>query len=259
MYHAGQKFVPSASRENEIDRLLRDARAGRLSYTANDREPMSLGHALAKNTTGADLAVGKPALYNYTFTHKAGPAFARKDWDPRKGYYTLIPRNPLRDGDTVGGVALTLEPIKQNEFGLVAVSGLALWIDEPAGGISVGMYICPGSTQFGVADYGLGRVVQGHDSGAIVDLSEVQLMAPYALASSWSAPPNPTATATIGGLFGSLSGHTTTLRDGYNSGAWVYQTPYNPSAPFQGIARYVRGTVVGSADVGAWHVVIPYC
>jgi hypothetical protein len=257
MYHAGQKFVPSASRENEIDRLLRDARAGRLAYTANDREPMSLGHALAKNTTGADLAVGRPALYDYTFTQTAGPAFNRKDWDPRKGHYNLIARNPLRDGDTVGGVALTLEPIKQNEYGLVAVSGMALWMEAPVGGISIGMYICPGTSQWSIGDYGLGRIVAEYDSGVIVDLSEVQLMAPYALASSWSAPPSPTATATIGGVFS--GGHTTTLRDNYNSGAWAYQTPYNPSAPFQGIARYVRGTVVGIADVGAWHVVIPYC
>jgi hypothetical protein len=254
MYHAGQKFVPSASRENEIDRLLRDARAGRLAYERDPLTDMPLEHVMAKNTTGADLGVGQPALYDGIFTNTE-TAFARKDWDPRKGFATLVACNPLRDGDSVGGVAITVEPIKQNQIGRVAITGLAMWLETVAGGIFLGDHICPTATGFFGNDYGFGRCVAVFEGMQLVDLSQSQLMAPYTLAAAWNTT-SKTASAAIGGFFGSAVSHTTTIRDGYGSHGYAYQT-YELSNPDGGMVRWI-GNGHPSAG-GAWHVVIPYC
>jgi hypothetical protein len=253
MFHQGQSFKPSASRENEISRLLDDARAGRLSYQRDPNREMPLGHAIAKNTTGADLAVGRPALYDGTFTQKEGPISNRKDWDPRKGYYTLIPPNPLEDGDVVGGLALTLEPIKQNQFGRVAVSGLALWLEQIVGGTYLNNFIVPTSTGFLAGDYGFGRCVATFDSMAVMDLSQTHLIAYYSLTSAWTVFPA-TATAAIGGPF--APSHTTTIRDGYNTGAPSYQRFNGIPNGDHGLVRWIYSNAF---DYGQWHVVVPYC
>jgi hypothetical protein len=254
MYHAGQKFVPSASRENEIDRLLRDARAGRLSYRAHDRRSMATGHVLAKNTTGSDLAVGRPALHSGIFTNTEA-SVARKDWDTHKGYLTLVACNPLRNGDSVGGVGITIEPIQQNQFGIVAISGLAIWLEAVAGGVRIGEYLCPTSTGFFSSDYGFARCVSTFDGMQIVDLSQTEFMAPYTLAAAWNTT-SKTASAVIGGIFGSAASHTTTIRDGYGSHGYAYQT-YSLTNPDAGMVRWVGSG--HPTNGGAWHVVVPYC
>jgi hypothetical protein len=252
MFHQGQSFKPSASRENEISRLLDDARAGRLSYQRDPNREMPLGHAIAKNTTGADLAVGRPALYDGTFTQKEGPAFNRKDWDPRKGYYTLVPPNPLEDGDDVGGVAITVEPIKQNQFGRVAIAGLAMWMDTFTS--RLGQFIAPTTTGFLAADYGFGRCVANFEGMAVIDLSQTYLIAHYTLLANWTSPPGATASASIGGPF--APAHTTTIRDGYNTGAPLYQRFNGSLEGDYGLVRWINSNAF---DFGQWHVLIPYC
>jgi hypothetical protein len=199
MYHAGQKFVPSASRENEIDRLLRDARAGRLAYERDPLTDMPLGHMLAKNVSGADYAYGSVVMYHGTDGYRTtqGQAAFRRDWDMRKDYLEIRDATDLLSNEAApfSGMAITLESIANNALGLVAIGGIALVNMAPT---TTGnfVYLQPHPTNQAVYSYwGFGRALAWRTGVAVVDLSDRQFEVAYTLTANMSGA---SANATLG-------------------------------------------------------------
>lgn len=246
MFYPGQKYRPSASRENEIDRLLRDARADSGSYSRGDLARMPMGHIMAKNESGADLGFAKAAMY-YFDRYRTGTNGAN-DWDMRKDYVLLAPFNdvisyPIPSNNFYGGMAVTLEPIANNEFGRVAVAGLAI-LAEGSNAVNP-VYLAPFTAVPKIRStyWGYARVLADDPSYfSLVDLSDRNLTTQYVLTSNMSAPSNGDAAATLGG---GASVHTWSTR--------VYD-PHS-LAGFQrtgdkGWCHYIRDR---------WVVTVPFC
>jgi hypothetical protein len=226
-FHVGQPFRPSASRENEIEKMLRDYRAGRLEYKTKEKEPMPMGHMLAKNETGADLEFGSPAMYRER-SYKSTSNYT--EWDVRRDVLVLSPADTLKtnvgQNAKFGGMVVALEPIASNELGRVAVSGLALVngvADQPA---SKGnwQYLAPNvNNQIRFSYWGFARVlarqapqlIDTDGTMSLVDLSSKHFQAAYQLKQNFIGN---TALATLG-----EGGHTwdTHVVDLYNIAATV--------------------------------------
>lgn len=198
---AGEKFKPSASRERELDRLLRDAREGRTGLESPDGKNMPLGHMYAKNMTDQDLDWGTVVMYHgangFYSTQLAGSG--RRDWDMRKDYLELRLPTDLNSNasNPFGGMAFTLEKIKVNEIGRVAVAGLAILNATPVSpGDDNFRYLQPdpdiGSTY---SYWGFGRALAWRAGTAVVDLSDRHFQAVYQLTANMASN---SANATLG-------------------------------------------------------------
>ena len=161
MFHPGQKYKPSAARENEIDRMLRDYRAGSGAFVRPDSSEMPIGHILAKNSTGSDLGFGRVAMYftgGFKNTEGGGN---RRDYDPRKGFLTLSPMvNIVSDPNgwqEFGGLAVTLETIANNAIGRVAIGGTAIVAEPGLINADDQRYLYPTSSGIRVGFFGFGR------------------------------------------------------------------------------------------------------
>lgn len=204
MYYPGQKYRPSAARENEIDRLLRDARAGSGSYMRGDLARMPLGHILAKNESGADLGFAAPTIYY--FDDYVVPGSVSDNWDMRTNFLRLAPfANVVSEpgiGLRYGGMAVTQEPIAQNQIGVVAIAGLSvLSPNQPVSDevLRDSRYVAPFAPPLYErrSYWGFMRLL-AYDTDrqwAIVDLSDRHLTTQYVL----TANMNVSATATLGG------------------------------------------------------------
>jgi hypothetical protein len=250
MFAPGQKFKPSASRENEIDRMLRDYRAGRLAFGAGPGEPMPLGHMLAKNETGVDLEFGSPAMYRER-SYKSTSNYT--EWDVRRDVLVLSPADTLKTNvgqdARFGGMVVALEPIASNELGRVAVSGLALVngvADQPA---SKGnwQYLAPNvNNQIRFSYWGFARVLarqapQSIDTDgpmSLVDLSSKHFQAAYELKQNFTGN---SALATIGLQGFSWDTHVVDL---YNIAATVQRVGNKGFCEWRG---------------EQWIVTIPFC
>jgi len=213
---AGEKFRPSASREREVDRLLRDAREGRTGLESPNNFAMRPGHVLAKNNTGADLAFGKAAfIAGLGGAYVTSEPVPRKDWNYQKGYYTLtVLQNITSDpvSDYPSSLAITVEPIKSNEFGIVAIAGLAV-CSEGLGGIG---YARPYNTQLVSGNWGMARIVtqESTSSFSILNLDDHQWFAPYKLTAALGTSSN--AKIDPGGA----AEYTTTVYDDQSIASW---------------------------------------
>jgi hypothetical protein len=196
-FHVGQPFRPSASRENEIEKMLRDYRAGRLEYKTKEKEPMPMGHMLAKNETGADLGLTQAASYYVDggYSHGQGTSGQGKR-DPRSGFVTLramenLTSKPVHPAPTqvFGGLAFTLEPIAANEMGRVAVSGLVeVGTNESYTFNATGNYLMPSAGYYwGEEGWGgFARVLSTNATTMLVDLSDRYPVAEYTLTGNYS-------------------------------------------------------------------------
>ena len=242
MTFPGDKFRPSAAREREVTKLIEAARGQRASFDTPLLDGLGPGHVIAKNDTGADLAVGKGALIPADTDSgvSSQEALPRRDPSYQKGYYTLKALAPLftDTNNYFESLAITLEPIKAGRFGRVAIAGLAV-VDQylPHG------FVFPLNNSLGYGMYGLAKVVANHQSPgvgtfSIVDLSARAMQARYGLTSNWDALSD-SATAQIGtdSLF------TTQIFDTYNIATWQVNGD-------QGIAVYEKGI---------WRVINPWC
>lgn len=217
MYHPGQKYRPSAARENEIDRLLRDARAGSGSYMRNDLARMPMGHVLAKNESGADL--GFAAATIYYFDDLVVPDLASNNWDMRDNFLRLAPFADVVSepgtGLRYGGMAVTQEPIAQNQIGVVAIAGPSIFSPKQSINDNVlrdSRYVAPFAPPLydRLSYWGFMRILcyDSNPQYAIVDLSDRHLTTQYVL----TANMNSSATATLGGGASAYT-WTTTVHD----------------------------------------------
>jgi hypothetical protein len=234
----GDKFKPSASREREVTKLLEAARGERVSFGVPSLDGLGPGHVIAKNTTGADLAIGKAALIpaGNTLGVSSQEVSPRKDMEYRKGYYTLKALTPLvTPADPFfESFALTLEPIPNRKFGRVAIAGLAVANYTNSHG-----FVFPISGGIGSGIFGLAKVVantsgtEGSSAFAVWDLSCRAMQANYSLTSNWSGG---AASATIGG-------YSTQIGDVHNIAQWQVNGD-------KGMAVYLGGV---------WQVITPWC
>lgn len=232
----GDKFKPSAAREREVTKILEAARGDAASFGVRGLDGLGPGHVIAKNETGADLAIGKAALIP---TGSSGGVSSqeqipRKDPSYQKGYYTLKALTPLISGANpyFESLAVTVEPIPNNKFGRVAIAGLAIatvnlqhgFVTPTAGNVSSGFF-------------GLARVVTcmpgGSSSFSVWDLSCRAMQAIYTLTTNWSSG---SATATIAGA-------STQLFDNNGIASWQVNGD-------KGMAVYTGGV---------WTVITPWC
>jgi len=241
MTFPGDKFRPSAAREREVTKLLEAARGNAASFGVPGLDGLGPGHVIAKNETGADLAICKAALIPAGSTPGVSTQEASPRVDPeyRKGYYTLKALTPLvTDANPFfESLAVTLEPIKDGKFGRVAIAGLAVANDTPPSG-----FVQPiaGNVTGGV--FGLARVVantsglSGSAGFGIWDLSCRSMQSSYTLTTNWGAG---AATATIGGA----AGYSTLIRDPFNIATWQVNGD--------------KGWCVYNG--GVWQVINPWC
>lgn len=203
MYFPGQKFRPSAARENEIDRLLRDVRSESGSYSRGDLSRMPLGHMLAKNESGGDLGFAAPAMYYYD--DYVAPDTASDNWDMRNHFLRLAPFADVVSepgiGLRFGGMAVTQEPIAQDQIGRVAIAGLSVFSSNLPGDNTLrdSRYVAPftAAPTHRQSYWGFMRILS-YDvdpAYAIVDLSDRHLTTQYVLTANMSG----SATATLGG------------------------------------------------------------
>jgi len=242
MTFPGDKFKPSASREREITKLIEAARGNAASFGVPSLDGLGPGHVIAKNETGADLAIGKAALIPTGSTPgiSSQEATPRVDPEYRKGFYTLKALTPLVSGANpfFESLAVTIEPIKDGRFGRVAIAGLAVAnYTSPSG------FVMPIAGNVSGGFFGLARIVtntSGRDGSAgfsIWDLSCRSMQARYTLTTNWAAG---SATATIG-EFGST--YSTQILDSFNIATWQVNGD-------QGMAIY---------STGFWRVITPWC
>jgi hypothetical protein len=238
MFSKGQKFKPSASRENEIDRLLRDTRSGSATFSRPGSYAALPGQILAKNETGADLAACKIAQYNSNPTCYNNSDGTSVDWDTRKGYLSLQPNANLNSNDSFSvypnGFAVTVEPIKQNEFGVVAVSGIAL-VDAT---FSAGAYLRPSTGGAVRSNWGFARIILNNAAvnQCVINLDDSQLIALYEITGAWSS-------SEANCKIDPPGGYTTKVVDEHNIAQW--QTTGD------------RGFAMWSGV--EWQVMIPFC
>jgi hypothetical protein len=250
MFAPGQKFKPSAARENEIDRMLRDYRAGRLAFGAGTGEPLPMGHMLARNETTKNLERGEPAMFierSYTSTSQW------TEWDVRRDVLRLSRADTLKSNvgqnGRFGGMAVALEPILMNDLGRVAVSGLALVnrVADQVAGKGNWRYLAPNvDNQIRFSYWGFARVlsrqvqqdVDVDGPMSLVDLSSPHLQVAYQLKQNFIGN---TALATLG-----EGGHTwdTQVVDYYNIAASDQQIGNKGFCEWRG---------------EQWIVTIPFC
>jgi hypothetical protein len=202
--------------------MLRDYRAGSGSFVRPAGEPMPMGHMMASNQTGANLAFGVAAMYyQRSLRYASATTDHGTDWDLRKDYVVLNPMTHVVDQPDLnfifGGMAITLEPIESGKIGRVAIAGLALLNNVPD---SVNRqdspYLRPTASGIDFSYWGFGRVlcwrVDAPSTGdtSLIDLSDRKLQVAYTLTSNMAT----TATATLGGTGGSE--WTTTIHDRHN-------------------------------------------
>lgn len=214
MFSPGQKYRPSAARENEIDRLLRDARARSGAFAPLAGDGLPLGHVRAKNTSGATIGFGGCALYTKT-GYSNTEETPRRDWDPRKGFFTLVALQNILSNPTtaIGGMAVALEPIANNDFGLVAIAGLAVCSVTAT---DVG-YIRPNGATAIRDHWGFARILSYDTTGtgfSVVNLSDTRFQVFYTLTANMSAG---SASAT---LCPNGSSWTTTVHDPEGIAGW---------------------------------------
>lgn len=212
MFRPGQTFVPSASRENDVTRMLREWKSGTFGGYQS-RATMPLGHIMAKNTSGADLAFGDCALYEKTgFSNTE--ELPRADWDPRKGYITLLALQNINStaSPSIGGMAIAIEPIADGEFGTVAIAGPAVCMITAS---DVG-YIRPNGSTAIRDHWGFARILtyDADSEFAIVDLSDTRFQVFYNLTANMSAG-SAAATLCPGG-----SSWSTTVHDPHLIATW---------------------------------------
>lgn len=215
MEFAGQRFKPSAKREREITRVLRDSRVGTQSFQNVGLDGTSPNHIVAKNSTGTDLAFGQAVQWDYINYAET----ARREWNVSAKAAADLRVNPSVGA---GGVyqfncAITIKPIKAGEFGIVAINGPAYYNKAAAATI----WLRPSaSTVDLVADvWGCCRVLAVGSDYSIVDLSQVNLVAPYKITgSTWTVGPPPTIGATISP--DSSAPYSAAVADQYGIAAW---------------------------------------
>jgi hypothetical protein len=161
----------------------------------------------------------------------------------RYDYLTLkapvdLVSDPVLPARATGGLAVALEPIAENEFGRVAIAGLALVGFAP--GDTNRRYLQPDPNGDALWSYwGFGRALAWAGSGVcVVDLSDRQFDAAYELTTDMTAG---SATATVG-LNGART-WTTTVHDIHGFG------------PFQKIGN--KGIAEWSGQ--QWRVKVAYC
>jgi hypothetical protein len=201
VFSPGQKYRPSASRENEIDRMLRDYRAGSGSFVRPAGEPMPMGHMLGKNNLDYDLQYGSVVMYHANLGYRStqGQAANRRDYDMRKDFLELRDCDHLLSdsANPFGGLGIVLETIAPNQLGRVAIAGLALLNQVPFFPRDKSFrYLQP--HPFYKVEYsywGFGRALAFRSGIALIDLSDRHFDVAYQLTSDMT---NGSATATLG-------------------------------------------------------------
>jgi hypothetical protein len=236
MTFSGDRFKPSAKREREITRLIQERRGQLASVGVPDIRSMQPGHVIAKNETGADLAIGKAALVRIAQGYFNTEAIPRKDPEYRRGYYRLSALTPCVSGETpyFESMAVSIEPILNGRFGVVAIAGLAIaTYGAPQDG-----FVHPISGSVAGGMFGFAKVVTTPEIAvdfSVWDLSCRAMQAPYELTTNWAAASR-TATATIGNW-------STQIRDIHNIASWQVIGD-------KGMAVWTEGK---------WDVITPWC
>ena len=233
MTFSGDRFKPSAKREREITRLIQERRGQLASVGVPDIRSMQPGHVIAKNETGADLAIGKAALVRIGQGYFNTETIPRKDPEYRRGYYKLSALTPCVSGETpyFESMAVSIEPIPDGRFGVVAIAGLAI-ANYP---LDHG-FVHPIAGNVSASFFGFAKVVTKPQDGlhfGVWDLSCRAMQAPYELTSNWSTQG---ARATIGNW-------STPILDSFNIAGW--QTTGD------------KGMAVWTS--GYWRVITPWC
>jgi hypothetical protein len=237
MTFSGDRFKPSAKREREVTRLIQERRGQLASVGVPDIRSMQPGHVIAKNETGADLAIGKAALVRIGQGYFNTEAIPRKDPEYRRGYYRLSALTPCVSGQTpyFESFAVAFEPIPDGKFGVVAIEGLAIAnYSSPQDGF---VHPISGNNVAG-SMFGFAKVVTTPQDGlgfSVWDLSCRAMQAPYELTTNWAAATR-TATATIGNW-------STQVRDVHNIASWQVTGD-------KGMAVWTDGM---------WDVITPWC
>lgn len=192
--------------------MLRDWKSG-FPGSGSRRATLPLGHVMATNNSGADLAFGSAALYvDNAFLNTEGSP--RADWDPRKGALTLVALQNILSNPTtpIGGMAITTEPIADGKMGQVAIAGLAVLI---LAGTTVG-YVRPAGSTLVRDHWGFGRILtyDTDEDFAIVNLSDSRFQVFYTLTANMAAG---SANATLSPAANSWS---TTVHDPHGIAAW---------------------------------------
>jgi hypothetical protein len=197
------------------------------------------GLAFAKNETGADLGFAKPAPLYINRTALSPTALPVKDWDTQKFLYRLGPAVSMTSANPSppSSMAVTTEPIANNEIGIVAISGVAaVYVNWPA----LGAYLkpCTGNV-VASGRWGWGRLLSYTDDNntSIVDLSSVFLQTVYEITAISSG----TITAKIDP--GDTYEYSDTLYDNNSIAAWQ---------------------VVGDKGLcqwsgSQWQIIVPWC
>lgn len=167
---------------------------------------MPVGHVMATNNTGADLAFGRCAMYRLASITNTEGTSTRADYDPRKCALSLVAAdhiNSIAAGNPVwGGMAITTEPIANNTMGRVAIAGLAFCTHDMTAVAPERRYIAPNPTLgFIAALWGFGRIIaqqSSTDNVFLVDLSDRLFSVHYQLTANMAPPATSSATATLG-------------------------------------------------------------
>ena len=233
MTFSGDRFKPSAKREREVTRLIQERRGELASVGVPDIRSMQPGHVIAKNETGSDLGIGKAALIRIGQGYFNTETIPRKDPEYRRGYYRLSALTPCVSGETpyFESMAVSIEPIPDGRFGVVAIAGLAI-ANYP---LDHG-FVHPIAGNVSASFFGFAKVVTKPQDGlhfGVWDLSCRAMQAPYELTTNWSTGG---ATATIGNW-------STPILDSFNIARW--QTTGD------------KGMAVWTS--GYWRVITPWC
>ena len=253
MEFAGQKFRPSARRDRELTRVLRDTRAKAQQFTPGSTTPLPPGWMYAYNNTGIDVAFG--TALNWSYTNYAPPPRRERHVNVRCNA-VLSPISPPGDTGSSGAdrnylaCAITVEPIAAASIGVVAVSGLAVYKKR----ITDCTWLRPNGALYNLVGdiWGCARVVSlpTESSGGVfsdidytvVDLSQAYLVAPYKITgATWGVGPPPSITALISP--DSSAPYAAAIRDKYGIAAW--QTTDD-----RGMATW---------DGAQWIVTQPFC
>ena len=235
----GDTWKPSASREREVTRLLEAARGERASFGVPGKTKMEPGHVLVRNDTGEDLKFGKFAMITHDgyFDQDLSP---RKDSEYRSGFYKAVALAPIISNMSprVQRMGVTVEPIANTKFGIMAVAGLAVCTYSFDKG-----YIAPASgTAFWIGMFGFARVVAMPQRGSgfcVVDMSGHNMYAPYTL----TAVDAISRTARFAGPAAASASYTSLIYDVYGIASW--------QVVGDGGLAYWTGE--------QWEIVVPWC
>lgn len=215
-FFPGDNWKPSASREREVTRLLEAARGERASFGVPGKTKMEPGHVLVRNDTGADLEFGKFAMITHDgyFDQDLSP---RKDPEYRSGFYKSVALAPIISNMTprFERMGVTVEPIPNNKFGIMAIAGLAVCTY----GFTTG-YIAPIPGNNVLAGmFGFAKVVaypQRGNNFCVVDMSCHNMYAPYKL----TAISGGGRTARFAESLTPSSSYTSAVYDDYGIASW---------------------------------------